>query len=157
MLYLIGTDHSVQHDGRAGYHGPEFERIGQGFPEFLVQAAKSIQAKVIAEESNEDVLSKFSATQSVASTVASGIAIKHLFCEPSIAEREQLGITTTGSPADFEKREKFWLERLKSIEEAPILFVLGADHVESFSELTKTSGLSVEVVDEYYGGEYFAP
>ena len=40
MLYLIGTDHSVQHDGRAGYHGAEFERIRRLFPEFLVQTAK---------------------------------------------------------------------------------------------------------------------
>ena len=116
-----------------------------------------MQAKVLAEESNEDVLSKFSATQSVASTVASEIGIKHLFCEPSIAERQRLGITTTGSPADFEKREQYWLGRLKRIEEAPILFVLGADHVASFSELAKTSGLPVEVAEEYYGREYFAP
>jgi hypothetical protein len=157
MLYLIGVDHSVQHDGRAGYRGPEFERLRQGFSEFLVQAAQKIDAIVITEECNEEVLTKFAATKSIASTVAAELGIRHLFCEPSNAERNWIGITRTGSPADYEKREMFWLEKLMVIKETSILFILGADHVTSFSELAKNTGLSVCVAEEYYGREYFSP
>ena len=157
MLYLIGTDHSVQHDGRARYDGEAFERIRQRFPEFIADVAKATQAKAIAEENNEEVLSKFSASQSVAAGVAAKLGIKHVFCEPSLAERKRLGITGTGDPKDFDKREKCWLEKIRTIETGPILFILGADHVAGFSSLAEASGLSVEVVEEYFGREYFAP
>jgi hypothetical protein len=100
---MLGSDHSVQHDGRAVYHGSEFEKLRQSFPEYLAQAVRDTGAKVIAEESNEEVLLKFSATRSVAAVVASGMNIDHLFCEPSLAERERLGIAGTGNPEDFQK------------------------------------------------------
>jgi hypothetical protein len=157
MLYLVGVDHSVQHDGCVRYKGPEFERLREEFPEFLIQIARQIDVKVIAEESHEDVLRKFSATKSVASVVASELGVKHLFCEPSIAEREQLGITSTGRREDFEKREKFWLEKLRDLKETPILFILGPNHMAGFSELAKNNGMSVEVAEEYYGRTYFSP
>jgi hypothetical protein len=64
------VDHSVQHDGRAGYHDSEFDRLREAFPELLSQAARKTGAKVIAEENNSEVLKKFSATKSIASAVA---------------------------------------------------------------------------------------
>ena len=156
MLYLIGVNHSVQHDGRAVHHGQEIERLREGFAEFIVRTAQQTHAKVIAEENNQEVLEKFAATKSVAFTVAAELGIRHLFCEPSIAERKRLGISLTGSPADYEKREKYWLEKLRPIVEVPILFILGADHIASFSELAKSSGLPVSVAVEYYGRKHFA-
>ena len=157
MLYLIGVDHSVQHDGRAGYEDPTFKRLRDEFPTFLDGVARSIGATVIAEESNEDVLSKFEAKKSVAYTVASQMNIKHLFCEPSNFEREQLGIKSTGNPDDFRKREDFWLKKLVTLKEERILFILGAGHVESFSERAENAGFSVDVAEAYYGKEYFPP
>lgn len=145
----------MQHDGRAGYQGAEFERLREEFPIFLAKTAHEIGVKAIAEESNVDALEKFSATKSAASAVASKMGIKHLFCEPSIQERELLGIMSIENPADFKKRENFWLEKLKTIDESPTLFILGAKHVSSFSNLANNSGLSVRVVDEYYGKEFF--
>jgi hypothetical protein len=156
MLYLIGVDHSVQHDGRTSYQDPEFDRLREAFPELLSQAARKTSAKIIAEENNTDVLKKFSATKSIASAVASEIGIEHLFCEPSIQERAQLGITDIAYPSDIEKRENFWLEKLKKVKETPILFILGADHVGSFSKLANNSGFAVSVIEEYYGKEYFS-
>ena len=157
MLYLIGVDHSVQHDGRAAYEGPEFDRLRNEFPAFLEKVARQIGATVIAEESNEDVLNKFAATNSVPSTVASELDITHMFCEPSITERQRFGIHNTGNSADFVKREHFWLSKLSALKDDAILFVLGADHVHSFLELAQKHGFSVNVVDKYYGKEYFAP
>jgi hypothetical protein len=61
--------------------------------------------------------------------------IRHLFCESSNAERKVLGITSTGNPVGYEKREKFWLEKLRAIGEAAILFILCTNHMASFSEL----------------------
>jgi hypothetical protein len=156
MLYLIGVDHSVQHDGRAAYQDPEFTRLRVEFPTFLDKAARETGAKVIAEESNSDVLKKFAATKSIPYAVASEIGVRHLFCEPCVVERKQLGIIGIKNPADFRKREASWMEKLMVIEEGLVLFVLGADHVGSFSELAKNSGFSVSVIEEYYGREYFA-
>lgn len=157
MLYLIGVDHSVQHDGCAGYEGSTFERLRNEFPTFLDGVARRIGATVIAEELNEDVLNKFGATKSVADTVASQMNIKHVFCEPSISEREQLGMKGTNNPDDFSRREDFWLNKLVTLKGERILFILGADHVESFSERAKNAGFLVNVSEEYYGKEYFPP
>lgn len=147
----------MQHDGRAAYHGADFEHLRQAFPQVLAQAVRETDAKMIAEESNEEVLPKFSATQSIVAVVASKMNIGHLFCEPGLAERERLGITGTGNLSDFEKREMYWLKRLRAVDMTPIIFVLGADHVHSFSALAKSSGAPVEIVDEYCGRSYFAP
>ena len=157
MLCLIGVDHSVQHDGHAGYEGSTFERLRDEFPTFLDGVARVIGATVIAEESNEDVLNKFKANKSFAYTVASQMNIKHVFCEPSISEREQLGIKCIGNPDDIRTREDFWLKKLVTLKGERILFILGADHVKSFSELAKKAGFLVDVAEEYYGKEYFAP
>ena len=155
MLYLIGVDHSVQHDGRAAYEGLEFQRLRDGFPTFLNRVAREIDATIIAEESNEDVLIKFEATMSFAFMAASQIGIRHLFCEPRILEREKLGIKNPGELHDFERREKFWLNKLIAVKDENILFVLGAYHVQSFSECAKSAQFRVMVIEEYYGREYF--
>jgi hypothetical protein len=56
------------------------------------------------------------------------------------------------------KKEIFWLEKLKKeVKETPILFILGAIHVNSFSKLANNSGYTVAVIEEYYGKEYFPP
>ena len=157
MLYLIGVDHSVPHDARAASEGPEFDRLRNEFPAVHEKVAREIGATVIAEESNEDVLNYFAATKSIPSTVASELDIVHMFCEPCITERERLGIHNTGNPADFVKRENFWLGKLSAIKDDVILFVLGVDHVHSFLELAHKHGFSVNVVDKYYGKEYFPP
>jgi hypothetical protein len=157
VLYLIGIDHSVQHDGCSAYHGAEFENLRREFPEFLAQTVRETGAKMIAEECNEEVLLKFAATRSVAAVVASEMNLSHLFCEPSLAERAKLGITGTGNPSDFEKREEYWLKQLRAVDKTPIIFIMGADHVHSFLGLAKTFGIGVEIVDDYYGRDYFAP
>jgi hypothetical protein len=46
---------------------------------------------------------------------------------------------------------------LRAVDKSPIIFIVGADHVRSFSDLAKSSGVQVEIVDEYYGRGYFAP
>jgi hypothetical protein len=87
---------------------------------------------------------------------AEELGIQHLFVEPSFAERERLGITEIGHPVDFEKRERYWLKEIMSLKEFPVLFVLGAGHIESFTALAEGSGMPVEVVEEYFGREHFS-
>ena len=156
MLYLIGVDHSVQHDGRTLYQDSEFKMLRDKFPTFLKRVARKVGATVIAEESSEEVLNKFQSKKSIPCTVASEMDIKHMFCDPSNAERKQLGIKSIGKPEDFEKREDFWLKKLVTLKGERILFILGADHVQSFLERAKNAGFCVNVAEEYYGKEYFA-
>ena len=158
MLYLIGVDHSVQHDGRPGYCGSEFERLGDEFPAFLDRVSREKGVTAIAEELSEDVLKKFGATKSVAYTVASQMNIKHMFCDPLEAEREQLDITKDlEKEIHSEKREEFWLKKLKKLKGEKIIFILGAMHFHKFPDRAKNAGFSIDVVDEFYGKEFFSP
>lgn len=40
-------------------------------------------------------------------------------------------------------REQFWLEKMKSFNKWPLLFICGTDHFDEFSKLLKTSGYHV--------------
>lgn len=48
---------------------------------------------------------------------------------------------------EFRKRETVWCDRLLSFDKWPVLFVCGANHVESFSSLLAERGLDVEVLE----------
>ena len=74
MLYLVGADQKVQHDGRAGDVGRDFELLRDEFPGFLEGLAERLSVTVIAEESNEDVLTN-EATNSVPRAIASKMGI----------------------------------------------------------------------------------
>lgn len=156
MLYLIGVDHSVQSDGRTEYEGEAFETLRDFFPECLAEIAKTLRATVIAEELNEDVLTKFDATHSVACTVASELGIGHKFCDPGIAKREERGITRAKTTAENDaKREEIWLEELAPLRRKRIVFVCGAKHIKSFSARAKAADFDIETIIAYYGEAYF--
>ena len=47
---------------------------------------------------------------------------------------------------DDEKRERCWLEELRSLNVWPVVFVCGAYHVECFRQLLESEGLSCEEI-----------
>ena len=157
MLYLIGVDHQVQHNGRAAKAGPELDQRRGHFEGFLREIIARTKATVIAEESHEDVLSQFGATQSIPKCLADQLGIIHMFCEPSREERKRLGITRLNNPADFTVRESFWLERILNLRSADVVFVLGAIHIDSFAERARDVGFSIEIVEPYFEKEFFCP
>ena len=108
--------------------------------------------------------------KSVAQKVAAELGLKEpLFCDPDSEQRKLLGIEDEKLIElewDFErrisadeakrriresrtKREHYWLKQLQknvSESECPVLFICGAEHVNTFSKLLRESGFNVKCI-----------
>ena len=158
MIYLIGLNHALQHDGKPPYDGPSMEilrSLRQAFAQYLREIILSLNLKCIAEEFNEDALQMSCASQSIAKSVAIDLGICHLYCDPDHSKRSSLGIVNKGQKEDFSKREKYWLNVMQSNNVGDALFLCGADHVNSFQNLLAEHGYRANVVIEYYKQSYF--
>lgn len=163
-ILLIGTSHRFQLEG-CGTDGH-----WKAFSSFLESLVRRRTVDLIAEELNEEVVSLCQATDSVARAVARRFDIRHLFCDPDSAERDRLGIkrrkeiisdfgysgelsqeqsakVDTVEHGHWDKRERYWLERLREQKRGSCIFVVGANHVERFCRLLDIRELSWEIVE----------
>lgn len=165
MIYLLGTDHSIQWEPStpAPHLSAKLERFGI----FIQNAAQLHEVDGIAEESSHEVeiLRGKSIARRVAETAKPSLV--YIPCEPSRQERKALGIPTDvdilrNAPRElgpeleahraaellryFPTREKFWIERLRQFPLPSILFVLGANHVQTFTRRLAESGIPWEIV-----------
>lgn len=165
MVYLIGTNHELQHRA-APKRGPRDRVMAtrSSFSTYLRAKANDLHATLIAEESAPEVLAAL-ATESIPCEVAAKMRIEHCYCEPSFAQRASLGLPAIGTESLPEeergpviaKREKFWLSRLCTKLDQSILFICGASHVESFADLLRSNGIAVEILEPYFGREIYEP
>lgn len=153
MVVLVGTSHRIQ------MREPSFRS-------FLEQVCRRFSIKAIAEEMNEEGLREQELKGTIPMCVATSLDLPHCHCDPGRAERRNLGIRqeneirrdtffSESKPSDaemtaeregaFRARERYWLEQLGTFSPRPVLFVCGASHVESFCNLLKAEGDSVEV------------
>jgi len=125
---------------------------------------------LIAEELNEDSIKKWKALGSLARELAGHLGIRHLFCDPDLEERKALGIKcfkeiaqelgygrvlTREQAAEvekiekihWEKRERFWLDKLIEKQFNKCIFLVGADHVDRFNTLLTAHGFRSAIVD----------
>jgi len=94
----------------------------------------------IAEEMNKESLKRhFCPDESIAFQLAQELGIGHRYCDPDTATRAERSI----EKGNFEKRELYWLEQLQTFDGFPALFIMGADHFESFKNLLIQSGFQV--------------
>jgi len=139
MIYLLGIDHQVQHQKQT--------QVSMVFAFYLSKKIKELNIKFLGEEWFKDLLKE----NGVATTITQGVATKHKidhrFCDPNRDERRDIGWF---SKKDDDKREKFWLEKMKDKTEENIIFVCGADHLGSFSTLLSDSGLHCEVFSKRF-------
>ena len=84
LLYLVGVDHQVQHDGPTMI--PEREQAISSFCQFLETKAKELRISMLAEELNEDALEMSRASRSTVQEVAKRIGLRHLFCDPTFRD-----------------------------------------------------------------------
>jgi hypothetical protein len=161
-VYFIGLNHRHQ---LCGYKQGAAEK----FDSYLHKFCHDANIDLISEELSEAAISLWGATGSVARNVALQLSIQHLFCDPSPDERECLGILTSKEIAvslGFEEvwsktqeaeitaeernywpiRERFWLERLRTVAFHNCAFILGSEHVDSFGSLLGTEGYQVQVI-----------
>lgn len=170
-VLLVGTGHPFQY-GAASRH-PLFRTCTleeeRQFVAWIVQQARLHQANCIAEELNEEGLREARVTSSVPQRIAQERGLPHRFCDPDNAERKAAGILAASDVramalmedsvaekeierrvrAHYAKREEIWLRRLMDVPR-PVLFVCGADHVQSFSDLLALNSLHCRILHKHW-------
>ena len=167
-LYLIGTSHVYQFGAGAAF-GSSTCSIAQAdaFRTILSDACKSYRIAAVAEELNEQALAEVDKQVSVPYEVASSLGLPHCYCEPNCDERASLRIREENAVIAFgqiggksseeinrlvlvewRKREEIWLERIPALQAWPVLFVCGALHIPTFTDLVRSRGIPCELIAE---------
>ena len=162
-FYLVGTNHRNQLLGCKDGDGRSME-----FKCYLSNLCDIESIDLLAEELSEEALKLLKATGSVVRQLATEHRIKHIFCDPNSDQRRELGIPKPeelkskfgygrclkpNQQAKMEAeerkywpiREDFWLDKVSAITANKCLFVLGPDHVDSFSVLLSNRGFNTEI------------
>ena len=163
-VVLLGTSHMYQ---TAKERCPP--QHAQDFRCFLSEACRRYDIRTVAEEMNAEALAEVSRNESIPHQVASELSLTHLFCDPDRGERKHLGLlqenevkaqaflnrisddeTARRIHDEYVKRERFWLERLRTVNKWPVLFICGAEHVMSFESILEADGFSVRrIADDW--------
>ena len=142
-VYLAETAHRYRRDSTLVPES-QIEELRKMLREIIEQ--KGIRG--IAEEMSKDGLPFSRNRRSVGKQLADQLGLAHDYSDPDEATWKALSIEK-GKQAD-PKRERYWLERLQSFVEFPVLFILGTRHFESFTRLLTQSGFQVfEVVRDW--------
>jgi hypothetical protein len=136
-VHLVGVDHVYQ----LGPHidNPMFADSPSApfeeFDAFLRLALVSHNIRGLAEEMSRAALRRqFRSGESLPWQLARAIDLPHRYCDPDPEMQKALNITSDS------EREKYWIRELIIFDTFPVLFVLGASHVESFERLLSDSG-----------------
>jgi hypothetical protein len=154
-LLLVGTSHDYQIPGNAGAN--DFQAV-------LENLSREHSVRAIAEEHSLDALRMANALETICKKVARRLGLQHAYCDPGIEDRKSLGVQQENDikmrkfhdrSIDFQnelrishlKREQFWMDRVCELNCWPLLFVCGANHIESFSTLSRKQGAVVLIVE----------
>jgi hypothetical protein len=162
---LVGLDdHKFQVDD-----GQSTSKEIESFRSLVRTVCKEFRAQAVAEEFCEERVKQRNSEKSVCLQEACSLNLHHRYCDPDTLKREQLGIRDRADVQhelqlerreqnppkeklhaayrkEDEKRERCWLEELRSLDVWPVVFVCGASHVEWFRQLLENEGLSCEVI-----------
>ena len=143
-VHLIGVNHEYQ---LGVDRGPMLRANAtpQDFAEFrdflrIVIARHGIRG--IAEEMSLSALrARDIPGDSVPCCLAKEIGLPHRYCDPDADTQ-----AARGGMSD-EQREQYWIKELNTFDTSPVLFIVGADHSESFKRLLIESGFQPFVVE----------
>ena len=146
MVYLFGLDHRIQF---LSTNLPESEFYK--FKEVVIGNLNILDIDIIAEEFNEDCLSKHRISKTVLQEISINKNIEHIFIEPSIKIQNELGIDTlmkmNKKRAAFAMREKHWYSVLMNKFDSNILCFVGSSHIISFSKLLRENNQCFEIIN----------
>ena len=171
MIHLIGTRHDLQHTGEPSLGElMEVEQTRKKFKAYLREKALERKPSLIGEEQSQegfDRLQKFNdllqerdqlptqtIVKSTVKSVADSLNIEHRLCDADEWTREKLGIpdrspeglTLEEKKKQFRPREEYWLDQIRDRLGSTIIFVCGAEHVESFGCLLNSEGIETAVL-----------
>lgn len=153
MILLIGVNHRYQLEG----YGTDWE----SFYQFLSRKTEELDADLLAEEMNEECITRDQANDSVARRVSREKSRLYLFVDPDSLERKLLGIKGFKEIADelgygpalnreesnhveriekehWDKRERYWIEVLRRADFKTCIFIIGATHIQRVCNLLST-------------------
>lgn len=159
-IVIVGTSHSIQ-VATDGDNAP----AGNELQDFLVDLCRVHRIRAVAEEMSAEALAQYNRAMSVPMRVAESLKIEHRCCDPDNAERAKLGICQDENlmrargfleglseneiasrvVAEHTKRERYWLHQIRSLNQWPVLFICGANHVAAFQSLLEHEGLAALV------------
>jgi hypothetical protein len=175
MFYLIGVNHDVQrHAPGAEFdaHQIELERC---LSEAIEKCQPALIAVEESEDTLKEKRKGVCVVcESIPRNVARRHAIEPMLCEPSDAWKAEHGCMDSltlhlelsvsdllrGIPSDQEKaavaavamalffplREEYWLEQFKDYLQSDVIFVVGENHIDSFSSRLQALGVQVKVL-----------
>ena len=145
MIYLVGVDHVIQHEG---YLDSRKKVALRKFQAYLKKIVCERDIRVIAEEFSEDALSGSHTEVSSARKVAQALGIEHRFCDPTCQERKVRKIKTD------RQREREWLNCLQDLSQRNVLFLCGSSHLQTFPKLLRKRGFEVGILSDKWGYDY---
>lgn len=153
-VIIVGTSHSIQIASRK-------------LKRFLERLCENFTVSAIAEEMSDEALVENNCIASIPMQVANTLRLPYRFCDPSRAERARLGIRQENDilisafqcnlsetevaeclAESHTKRESYWIDQLRDLNLWPVLFVCGANHVDSFCGLLRHEDIAVRVAVE---------
>ena len=167
MIYILGVDHfEVQL--------PHLKNDSRKVSQFLGQVRNICREKkiaLIAEEISEDGLLSHQIDFTNVGTIVSELGLEYLFCDPGQSERNRLGIKQREDIAlelsirfpytqaqedkinevaaeSDRKREKYWLDRIKSRGGAnkEVLLICGFGHANYCVEMARKEGFVAQKI-----------
>lgn len=131
-ILLVGTFHGYQMD-MPGWN----KKCGAPlFEQRISHIVSKSGVDYLFEELSVDALTNLSVRhESWLEVIARQTTIMHKFIDPGQEERLRIGIRPGEecTQEGIEKRERYWLERVRNCDFSTALCVIGADHVEKFS------------------------
>jgi hypothetical protein len=156
-IHIIGTRHTCQIPGN------DHETL---FKNLIESSCDKYHFRGIGEEMNLEALKQYpNVKMTICQIIAERLNILHRYCDPDPAQRKSLGITSEQevsldgffndrSPQQIEARrsaevgirESYWLDQLLDMNTWPVLFVCGANHVETFPQILDDQKIAYEII-----------
>jgi hypothetical protein len=140
-VYLIGVNHKYQLGLNSIVPVDAKPEDFEEFRDLLRTTVVGQNIQGIGEEMSVGGLRRhFVQGDSVPFAFAAEVSLPHRYCDPDAETRQRLGI------ASAQDRETYWIQEIISFDRFPLLFILGADHMNSFQSLLTVSGFLPLVV-----------
>jgi hypothetical protein len=141
-VFLVGVNHQYQ-VGPDGIIPVEASAVDfSKFADFLQTVIERYKIRGIAEEMSRCALRIHHVRgDSFPCALAAKIGMPHRYCDPDAATQKAVNIT------EDSQREQYWIKELITFDTFPVLFILGADHIESFKALLINSAFQPFIVE----------
>ncbi len=143
-------------------------QVGKELQDFLIGLCRTHGIRAVAEELSTEALAQCGHAASIPMQAAKLEKVEHRFCDPDSAERVRLSICldellmraqgqldglseidiASRIVSEHAKRERYWFAKIQALDQWPILFICGANHVGNFRALLEREGFTVTVAAE---------